>query len=258
MLGSLVSGAASLVGGFLNRSAAKDAQTATNINLRDQYEHQKEFAQNGIKWRADDAKRAGIHPIYALGASTPSYSPQSVSFAADNSLGNALSNAGQDIGRAINATRTAPERDAAFSKSVQQLQLEGMGLDNQIKQATLASSIQRLRANANPPLPIAEATKADDRPLGYVGGSKIHTDPSTSNVDDFWTKRYGEPGEWVGAPLVMWQDFKKNYGDNSPVPFLRDVDRRSSTDSTIGRAITSYYNWMKSHRWSNFGSLGRR
>jgi len=253
MLGNLVSAGASIIGGFLNRSAAKDAQTATNINLQNQYEHQKEFAQNGIKWRAHDAKQAGIHPIYALGASTPTYTPQSASFAADNSLGNALGAAGQDIGRAINATRSAPERDAAFSTSIQRLQLEGMGLDNQIKQATLASSIQRLRANANPPLPIPEADKHGERPLGVVGGTKVHTDPLTSNVDDFWSKRYGEPGEWLGAPMVLWQDFKKNYGDNSALEILRDIDRRTSS-SSIGSAATGVRSWFR----RNLPAFGRR
>lgn len=36
---------------------------------------QREFAQNGIRWRVDDAKAAGLHPLAALGASSASYSP---------------------------------------------------------------------------------------------------------------------------------------------------------------------------------------
>lgn len=257
MIGPLISAGASIVGGLLNRKSAKDAQAATQANLAQQYQQQKEFAQNGIKWRAKDAKDAGIHPLYALGASIPSYTPQSVSFAADNSIGNSLASAGQDIGRAINATRTQPERDAAFSSSVQRLQIQGMELDNQIKQASLASSIQRLKANANPPLPIAEANKADERPLGFVGGQQVATDPGSSNVDDFWAKRYGEPGEWLGAPLVMWQDYKRNYGQ---VPFKDQVKMVDSWTQipNIGSMARSYWNFMKSHRWSNFGSLGRR
>lgn len=43
---------------------------------------QREFAQNSIQWRVNDAKRAGIHPLYALGAQGSSYTPQSLDFQA--------------------------------------------------------------------------------------------------------------------------------------------------------------------------------
>lgn len=43
---------------------------------------QYDFAQNGISWKVQDAKRSGIHPLYALGASTqsPSFGGQAPSF----------------------------------------------------------------------------------------------------------------------------------------------------------------------------------
>lgn len=73
-----------------------------------EYGRQKEFAQNGITWRVEDAKRAGIHPLYAIGANTPTYSPQA---AVGTDFG--LSAAGQNIGRAIEAGQTARQRAAA-------------------------------------------------------------------------------------------------------------------------------------------------
>lgn len=36
---------------------------------------QREFAQNSIRWKVNDAKMAGIHPTYALGAQGTSFSP---------------------------------------------------------------------------------------------------------------------------------------------------------------------------------------
>lgn len=36
---------------------------------------QREFAEQGIQKRVEDAKKAGIHPLYAMGANTPSVSP---------------------------------------------------------------------------------------------------------------------------------------------------------------------------------------
>lgn len=94
----LISGALGVAGGIL-RSKSRDSAQAR------EYERQKEFAQNGIRWRVEDAKQAGIHPLYAIGANTPTYSPQS---AVGTDYG--LSQAGQDISRAIEAKQTRAER----------------------------------------------------------------------------------------------------------------------------------------------------
>lgn len=40
---------------------------------------QKEFAQNSIQWRVADAKKSGIHPLFALGANGSSYTPMDTS-----------------------------------------------------------------------------------------------------------------------------------------------------------------------------------
>ena len=37
--------------------------------------YQKQFAQHGIRWKVEDAKAAGLHPLYALGANTHSFTP---------------------------------------------------------------------------------------------------------------------------------------------------------------------------------------
>lgn len=36
----------------------------------------REFAKNGIQWRVEDAKKAGLHPLYALGAGATASPPQ--------------------------------------------------------------------------------------------------------------------------------------------------------------------------------------
>lgn len=61
----------SLINGFLNRNQQKDlAERQANL--------QKEFAQNSIQWRTADAKKAGIHPVAALGSQGISYNPSYV------------------------------------------------------------------------------------------------------------------------------------------------------------------------------------
>lgn len=186
MLGSLISAGANIIGGFLGKSSADSAREQNAAHAAAQMQAQKDFAQQGIRWRVNDAKKAGIHPLYALGASTPSYTPTSATFTADNSLGNAFSAAGQDIGRAINAGRTQPERQDAFQKSMSAIALESAGLDLEIKKTQLASSLQRLQANANPPIPtvgpfaVPEAKKAEERQPLMVDGTRVPTSPGTS------------------------------------------------------------------------------
>lgn len=43
-----------------------------------QISEQEEFAREGISWRVADAKKAGVHPLFALGAQLPSFNPVSV------------------------------------------------------------------------------------------------------------------------------------------------------------------------------------
>lgn len=152
-IGSIISAGANIIGGLLGKSSADSARDAQAQHIKQQIDAQKEFAQAGIRWKVADAKAAGIHPIYALGASTPSFSPVSANFAADTSLPNAMAAAGQDIGRAVNATRTQTERVDAFSKAARALQLENMSLQNDVLRTEIASKTGRLVQSANPPMP---------------------------------------------------------------------------------------------------------
>lgn len=152
---ALVSGGASIAGGFLN-SRANEKATEQNIawqreNAIRQEELQREFAQNSLQWKAADALKAGIHPLYAMGASGYSYSPQSVGNVAtpDTSMGSALASAGQDISRAMQATQSQTSRDAAFLKTSQDLQLTRMGLENEL----LGTQIAKQRAQMGPAMP---------------------------------------------------------------------------------------------------------
>lgn len=70
--GSFLSGALNFIGNRYNNSRNIANQWAMNER---NYNAQKEFYQNSIQWRKKDALNAGINPIYALGASSASFSP---------------------------------------------------------------------------------------------------------------------------------------------------------------------------------------
>lgn len=218
MIGDIISAGANLVGGFLNRAETRRANEANAAIARENIALQKQFAQEGVRWKVEDAKAAGIHPLYALGAQTHSFSPVSAGAVADSSLGNAMAAAGQDLSRAINSTRTSSERNTAFQTTVEKLQLQKMGLENDL----LASQIAKLRASTNPPMPkvvgpgpVPLAEDWEDRPRLALGAGEIKTDPSVTNTDDA-TKRWGESADWWYGPYVMWRDYAANYGN--PIP----------------------------------------
>lgn len=147
MLGALIGAATSVAGGLLNNKAQKDANRANEAAALRQEALQKEFAQSGIQWKVQDAEKAGIHPLYALGANTTSYQPTNVGGgAADFSF---LGDAGQNIGRAINATRSTPAQALALQAT--KTQIEGLQLDNELKRTQLASALAL--ANQTGPTP---------------------------------------------------------------------------------------------------------
>ncbi len=59
------------IGGLMNMSNQ-------NKLAQRQEDMQREFAQNSIQWRVNDAKKAGIHPVAALGSQGISYNPSYV------------------------------------------------------------------------------------------------------------------------------------------------------------------------------------
>lgn len=156
MLGSLISAGANIIGGLLGKSSADKARQAQQDQFNTNVQLQRDFAQSGIQWRVEDAKKAGIHPIYALGSGGASFSPVSSNFTADTSMPNALAAAGQDIGRAVNATRNPKDRVDAYTATAQKLSLEKAGLENDLLRTEIASKVGRINQTNNPPMPSAK------------------------------------------------------------------------------------------------------
>lgn len=133
MLGEIISAGANIIGGIMGNNAAKRQEKL-----------QRDFAQQGIQWKVEDAKKAGVSPLFALGAPTHSYSPVNVGGAAQS-----LAAAGQDIGRAVSATADDSTRLDAYTKAAQALALQKTGLENEL----LSTQIAKARQSTTPPMP---------------------------------------------------------------------------------------------------------
>lgn len=127
MLGSIIGAGASLLGGLFGSNSQKK-------QMQMQIAAQREFAQQGVQWRVEDAKKAGIHPLAALGAQTHAFSP--IGVGSDYTLSQGMADAGQQLGSAISAGRTKVE------KAMQTLQLQRAGLENKLLEVQIANAAQ--------------------------------------------------------------------------------------------------------------------
>lgn len=126
------------------KEGSRDREQAAFLNAEN-YKMQKEFAQNSIRWRVEDAVAAGIHPLAALGASGSGYTPSTVVGGSDNSRSEYLSKMGQNVSRAISSTRTLEEREIARQE------LRNSSLRNDLLVLQIKKAAQDL--NPNPPFP---------------------------------------------------------------------------------------------------------
>lgn len=241
---ALISAGASLLGGMFNRNAQQEfneqqaKQAALNMKM------QQDFAQHGIKWKVDDARDAGIHPLYALGANTTSYSPVTVGGAPDTSLGSAMASAGQDLSRAMDATRSSKERSEAVASTAAKLQLENAGLQNDL----LRVQIAKMRAQVGPPLPSGNEVEGipgqpQTRAVSLPGNLKVNTDVNESTQDAI-SKEYGDeglpqiPGQYRFVRDVIAAWYADQARQQTPA---REQARREWTGRWV-RGLGNYFN----------------
>ena len=94
-------------GALLGALGSRKANKANRRLAEQQMRLQREFAQKGIQWRVADAKAAGIHPLYALGASTNAYNP------VYSTQTNPYGGAGSDLAAMGQTVQQASQRKAA-------------------------------------------------------------------------------------------------------------------------------------------------
>lgn len=127
--GDILKGAGDILTGGLG----KLLDVGVGYENRDKsYEMQERFAKSGIRWKVADAKAAGLHPLAALGATGASASPVTV--------GSDFGSMGQDIHRAMQATRTAEERKEtnAVNAQLSSLAIERGRLENEWLRSRIA------------------------------------------------------------------------------------------------------------------------
>lgn len=136
-----IGGATRLIGGAMSN---KSSEKAARMNAA----MQMQFARKGIQWKVEDAKAAGVHPLYALGAQTHTFQPTYVG--SDYSH---IGEMGQDIGRAVHSMANNKQKVDAYTQQLRDLQLERGRLENDVLKAKLASEVAKVTQGSQVSMP---------------------------------------------------------------------------------------------------------
>lgn len=212
-----ISAGASLFGGLLGKSSEDSSNRINAEQAELDRAYQKEFAQMGIKWRVDDAQSAGVHPLYALGANIPTYSPTRNINTPSTSLAKGFSTAGQNISRAVAATQTAQQRQLG-ELQIERATLENIDLSNKIGRSQIGPSFPSSAPN-----------------LGGQGASNQIIDLPQQRTAPNPERRHQEPGAIVDLGFV------RTATGFAPVP-SKDVKERVE-DMFIPETMWSWRNY---------------
>lgn len=252
-IGGAIGAAGSVVGGLLGQSASAQANEQN-------YQAQKEFAQNGIRWRVADAKAAGLHPLAALGAQTPSYTPSA--FVGDTSwMGDAAQALGQGIGRAAEAKMTARERarERALSDQSVALSMETKRLQNQYLETQIAAQRQDMALQLARSAAMAVRTQQAPPSMPSVGGDgtviagQAQAYPTAGTKEkpvEVSTSLPGSPHQQAGLnPDVKWRKTATGYK-----VAMSDQAKSDNEDDWLGT-----FQWNLSNRVAPvFSGVSRR
>lgn len=172
----------SAVGGFLGKVAGPVLGALSGRREAERNEDlQKDFAKKGIRWRVEDAKAAGIHPLYAIGGNVPSYTPTV------SSVPEHMASLGQNIGRAMGAAMTSEERE------LHQMNLAVMR--SQLRENDARASYYESEA--------ARVSQANRASSPFPGAAGYITDLVNTQPDKMVSSRRSDPSVGAGIHPAM-------------------------------------------------------
>lgn len=162
-----------IIGGIFGREAEEDRAHSAQQQQEQNTALQREFAQHGIRWRVEDAKAAGLHPLYAIGGSGASYSPNPVVVGSGSS---AMAEMGQNVTRAALAAADPHER------ALKEAQLRVLNAQASKDEALASAALSQARVSSpqgtSAPIPLAVSpTIGDELDVGYWARGRIE-DPA--------------------------------------------------------------------------------
>ena len=234
-VGAILGGAGIQAGASLVGSAINGIMSGHSFDFQREmwdknYNAQKEFAQNSMQWRVNDARKAGLHPLAALGQMGSSYTPTSV-YDSGADVGSAVANAGTAIGNAM----------GQIGMLKAEAELESARLDNQLKMVDLQNKSNELIAGQNAKalseLEQAKQTYVAERDAGHAisGNRQGPTQTQSDLLSDSWLGAAAK----FGAAAALYKD---NTGAESRK--LKDADSLVFKHTRIVKSNPWYNGFM--------------
>lgn len=254
IIGGLISAGSAIAGTVMSNKSQK---AANNSN----YAAQKEFAQNSIAWRKQDALNSGINPIYALGHNGASFSP--------SYQGSTFDYGGDSVQSGISAGTQARlyKKQLAQQQQYQEKVFESMELENDIKRIQRNSllrdylndlknmgqnSAQMSGIKGGSAKPSSDLFQNFRDPSGYQDLLPANSDQPMSEhrAESPWTSEIGkilsEHGERKLQPFVKYIGNIMQARPNAREVYLRDLQRFRPPPKGDSKTPTEIYRYILS------------
>lgn len=195
--GAAIAGGSNILGGVLgSRGAKAEARRGRKLQMH--------MMKHGIEERVGDARRAGVHPLFALGASTGSFTPT----AQPISDGSGIAAAGEAIGNAVasRSQRRLALEDAKAGIQVKKAQasyyesMAAASLDSRVRQGS--NSQQDLKAR------VAAGTEKPPKVTLHGPANTSFKTSATTPVQDV-EDHYGEVLSLLTVSIVLYMIWVK-------------------------------------------------
>lgn len=234
IIAAVAAAGAAVVG---DQNAKKDRHQRARERQINQIQQEK-YAREGIQMKVEDARKAGIHPLYALGANTPTYNPVSMDSGPERDyVAEGISNVGQDISRSMAANKTAEEKQTSgMILQAAKLDIDGKEIENQIKlqqlkqlmtnQPSLPGSQNLIPGQGNSPIqnkPMERTRSMHGAPSNEPGatntvGFGVNADGSLTPVPSKDYKEKIEDNFFHEASHFMRNNILPNFTGGNPPP----------------------------------------
>ena len=194
------------LGSWLNASSNRKSQRSAN---QQNYDAQKEFYQNSVLWRVADSRRAGVNPIYGLGADSASFSP-SFQSVGNSPAGDSLSAISQS---GLAASQILAQSDMMKAQT-KMYEAEARYKDAQIKalnvskssSSSVAPSFTKMTKTGLQGLSMKEFTSVENTPYSIMNlsadGSQFGLTLTQKDAQQSWMDSLSEGGTQILDALV--------------------------------------------------------
>lgn len=236
-IGNVLQFGGNLLSGMQQSENAEDARHAAEMQQARNIAMQKEFAQMGLRWKVEDARAAGLHPLSAIGAAGAAFAPNPVVVAdgAESGVGKAFGEMGQNLSRAALAQETEDQRSLRQAQiAAAWAQVAESDARAWLANSEAALNQQRMLQSAPMPpeagnagtvthrssMPAALFDNVNVKPEDVVS-TRFEDMSTTSGVHGYWKEHVYQDGKPGRRPVPMVLPYSESGPGEMEIPWWR-------------------------------------